>query len=684
MVASLFAFAPAHADEPVAAPSLRWQVSNYFHSSFSLKTHTLADGASEDGDGVVTFPDGAGSYNAATDTLAMTYEGSVSAVLVSGGAEQYRITVADPRVFVDADGEGAISAVVSASSVAQGDNPAASTDPKRVVVTTFDATPDDWSGDSRKTLAATPDWSGVLPADSQEATDLGIGAGKPVDGASFAPGFLGQLTPGVRAFFYQSAAGQTTKAPAAFTAEADPISVTPTITGADPASGLSLNVAGAGFTGDTKTGDAGVYVGLAPAGGLPDVSNSANIASFAGVAYVPGVAINGGNFSTSMTAPVAKLDPEQSYAVYTWQAHTHSNVSQDTETSVPIDFRALAPAVVPAASPAVSAVITSQSYANGVSVNVSGTNFTPVTNPGDAGVYVAVAPAGGLPDVSSQDGMAAFSAMAWMMPSDIHDGSFATTLNIPTDKLDPAKTYAVYTWQAHTHSNTGQDTQTALPIDFAKLVAPSTGPTDPTQPADPTQPTQPSDPGQTTTQPAFALGAAASSAYGKLRTIGVTVPGATGTVTLTGAGAAQVKTLVGSRATFVLPASLRAGRHTLTVSYSGDASHAASRSSRTITVAKAAAKVVAKVLKAPKVGKRGTLRFAVGGVSGAAKPAGTVVVTLTKGKAHKIVRAKVSKGSATVTLPKLAKGTWKAVAKYAGNANYKAVSKVMKLKVARR
>src|SRR5690606_6261024 len=115
-----------------------------------------------------------------------------------------------------------------------------------------------------------PDWSGVLAAGSAGATTLGIPEGQPVDGKSFAPEFLGQLTPGVRAHFYASGAtSDATKAPSPFTIAPE---VTARVISATPAGGLRVGVQGDGFRGVTNPGDKGVYVGLAEAGGLPDVS----------------------------------------------------------------------------------------------------------------------------------------------------------------------------------------------------------------------------------------------------------------------------------------------------------------------------------------------------------------------------------------------------------------------------
>lgn len=337
-----FAIPTANAADPVAGPALHWKVSTQFANN--LSAHTFDGGASEDGDKVITFPGGVGSYNP-NGAASISYSGSVTAAFnnPSSGAELYRVTIAEPRIVIDSDGEGVLSAIVS-SNVTGSD----STDPKRVVVTTFDAASGDWSeGDERRTLTATPDWVGVLPAGSQQALDLGLASDRPVNGASFAPSFLGQLAPAVRAHFYLTGT-QPNKTPATITAEADPISVaaTATVTG----SNVNVAVQGTGFSGESLQGDSGVYVGVALSGGLPDVSSPAGMASFAGAQWVPAGSITDGLLSTTVTIPVDKLDANQSYSVYTWQAHTHSTASQDTETALTID-RAPEPSTDPTPEP---------------------------------------------------------------------------------------------------------------------------------------------------------------------------------------------------------------------------------------------------------------------------------------------------------------------------------------------
>ena len=121
-----------------------------------------------------------------------------------------------------------------------------------------------------------------------------------------------------------------------------------------------------------------------------------------------------------------------------------------------------------AAQPAVVAT-TKQQARDGLVVSVSGTGFTAVTNSGDAGVYVGLAPAGGMPDVSTREGMDAFAASQWIQPGQMPDGTFTTSLVVSDPSTLADVEYALYTWQAHTHSNTTQDTETALPLDRAAL-----------------------------------------------------------------------------------------------------------------------------------------------------------------------------------------------------------------------
>jgi len=337
LVAPVLVAAPASAD--AAAPVLAWSVSE--RVATHLSTHTLDDGATET-EGVVSFPLVESVLDAGTGATTLTYDGSLKAAFAFGGTEYYSITLADPVVEVDDAGAGSVSAVVSAANAATGQGPAAETTPARVVVTEFSG--GTWTdGPGLSTLAATPDWAGVLPAGSDEALALGLAEDRPVDGQSFAPSFLEQLTSGVRAHFYASgSSSDAAKAPTAFVAEraTTPEASAEVVTQTDEL--LQVDVAGEGFNGQTNPGDNGVYVGIAPAGGLPPVDTREGQDAFAASAWVSADAMSDGSFAVTLNAdpsdPDVPLDPSEDYAVYTWQAHTHSNTTQDTETPIALDW----------------------------------------------------------------------------------------------------------------------------------------------------------------------------------------------------------------------------------------------------------------------------------------------------------------------------------------------------------
>ncbi|WP_263427572.1 HtaA domain-containing protein [Nocardioides mangrovi] len=293
-------------------PTLQWGVSEYLHAH--LTTQSFTDGATAASDGVVTFTDGV----ADGDTI--HYQGAARYAFAAGGVEYYSFTFSDLQLTVDDAGDGTIGADVAWTSPS---GPGSLDD---VALAAF-STDDDWSDGS---LTGTPDWTGVAPADT-------YGSGKPVDGASWAVGFVQALPSSLNPTFYASgSSSDATKAPSAFTAVAE--AKTLDATASYDASGVTFAAVGSGgFTGtDGNPGDAGIYVGLAPSGGLPDVSTQDAMDNFAAAAYVPTAAVTDGGFSTSLTALASDLKKGTSYSLYTWRAHSHSTTSQDTETPVSI------------------------------------------------------------------------------------------------------------------------------------------------------------------------------------------------------------------------------------------------------------------------------------------------------------------------------------------------------------
>jgi hypothetical protein len=82
---------------------------------------------------------------------------------------------------------------------------------------------------------------------------------------------------------------------------------------------------------------------------------------------------------------------------------------------------------------------------------------------------------------------------------------------------------------------------------------------------------------------------------------------------------------------------------------------------------------VLKVAKMPSSTRSGKARVTIRRAAGRAHPRGKIVVTLTKAKQAKRVRATLPVGRSTVrvTLPRLAKGRWRALVVYQGDALYR-------------
>ncbi len=214
--------APAVADESsgdttATAPVLRWEVSQQFDDH--LSSHELGGGATEDSGGVVTFPGGSGTYDPATGVSEVAYQGSVRGAFQLG-QEFYHVRIAEPVLHVDGSGRGEMTALVSAANIAAQGEEAQKTQPARVVLFGFDAGSSDWS-----------------PSD--DAAELGMDEGTPIDGRAWAVPFLHQITSGVRAHFYATGSGSDEKKrPAAFVAQATPTDVVPE---PEPAAPLTLD-----------------------------------------------------------------------------------------------------------------------------------------------------------------------------------------------------------------------------------------------------------------------------------------------------------------------------------------------------------------------------------------------------------------------------------------------------------
>ncbi|MBW9209990.1 5'-nucleotidase C-terminal domain-containing protein [Mumia sp. zg.B21] len=177
------------------------------------------------------------------------------------------------------------------------------------------------------------------------------------------------------------------------------------------------------------------------------------------------------------------------------------------------------------------------------------------------------------------------------------------------------------------------------------------------------------------------------STYGKGGAVQVTVtpPSATGTVTVKAGtkilGTGSVKN--GKVTVPIKKKALRPGRHTLTVSYSGDSRTSASSTTVSISVAKAASATKAKKKTRTIRAKRTKAKVSVVVRTTTGVPAnGKVVVTF---KGNKVGTATVRNGRATITLKKFrSKGTKKLRITYRGSSTVKASSDTLTVTVKKR
>ncbi|MEI5675294.1 MULTISPECIES: family 78 glycoside hydrolase catalytic domain [unclassified Nocardioides] len=179
--------------------------------------------------------------------------------------------------------------------------------------------------------------------------------------------------------------------------------------------------------------------------------------------------------------------------------------------------------------------------------------------------------------------------------------------------------------------------------------------------------------------------ASATGTYGQATTVTAKVTGdnPTGTVDIASAGKVLATASVSNgTATAEIPATaLAAGRHVLSLSYSGDAKNAASTSAATVTISKASTRISASVAPAkPKAGTRPKVKVVL--TATGARPSGVVSV-LKNGK--KIASGRVNAaGKVVIRLPKQKAGRHKVRVVYNGSANFAKSVKVVTVRVVRR
>jgi len=196
--------------------------------------------------------------------------------------------------------------------------------------------------------------------------------------------------------------------------------------------------------------------------------------------------------------------------------------------------------------------------------------------------------------------------------------------------------------------------------------------------------------------------------YGTAPKIGISIANdygrvPTGTVSLVvqqgGATVASASTAVADdAASFTLPV-LAAGTYDYTLSYADDDQILAFTETGSLTVSPAAetpivvvpiatptrtppttvarikpSKVAGAVAKAPTSRKAGKYKVTITTPKGLSAATGKVTIKLKKGKVTKTITGKLSKGAVTVSVPKLARGTWKVTISWPGDKTFLAAS----------
>jgi hypothetical protein len=701
LAAATLAVTPGAAQAAEGDPALSWNVSTQFvdhftKASFNNNTLVASSGARYDAaTKSATFEQLDGWVNPVTKTASVQYDGSLKGSFISlANALQYSIEISDPQVVLAADGTGQVVADVAWEVPSNTPTTGSSQD---VVVTTFAGADATWGtqGDD-VTLAATPAFKDVLPAGSQAATDLGLttnssGTPVPIDGAAFAPSFLGALPSSLRAHFYKSgsASGDPKKAPSAFTAAAALPSLTARTVASTP-EGLEIEVSGQGY----MAGGVGVYVSLGSAFSATDPS------AFVATNWVNAIAANG-TFTTLLKVPadkVATLDPAKTWSLSTQKAHGQSatDASQTVVLPADLDFSTLKRQATTLSAKALSTPV---GKAATLTVDVDS------TRPVGEGT-VTLSGVGATLTAPVKDGVATLDLPA-TLPAGAHTAtlSFAqTTFFAPstgTVKVTVEKGSAVVTAPSSTSSTFGDPATIAVGVQGDAVTPTGTvtveglgtstlvdGKAVVTAPADLAVGTRSYDvtysgdaryTGSTSTTSITVAKAASSvtapdltTSAGKTSRLVVKVSGGkadaaatpSGTVSVPGLGSAPVGTK--GQASLPVPSDLPVGVHEYEVTYAGDARYHGSTDTVKVTVAKAAtaAPRLSLGLAATTVRSgRATIDLTAGGV----QPTGKVAVTFAKRAERRAVTGTLVRGRASVVVPALSAGTWRATVTYAGD-----------------
>ncbi|MGN6723879.1 MAG: hypothetical protein ACTHJM_14820 [Marmoricola sp.] len=166
------------------------------------------------------------------------------------------------------------------------------------------------------------------------------------------------------------------------------------------------------------------------------------------------------------------------------------------------------------------------------------------------------------------------------------------------------------------------------------------------------------------------ISVAIANQYGRVPTgqVALTVKKGTTTVLTTS------KPVTQSAASFTLPKWVP-GSYTYTLSYAGDDQIASFTDNGTLTVARAkVSKISGATVTTPRTTATGRYRVTVATPTGLTHATGTVTIRVRKGSVVKTLTGRLTNGVVTITVPKLAKGTWTVGISYGGDARYLSAS----------
>ncbi|MET0931468.1 MAG: Ig-like domain repeat protein [Aeromicrobium sp.] len=188
------------------------------------------------------------------------------------------------------------------------------------------------------------------------------------------------------------------------------------------------------------------------------------------------------------------------------------------------------------------------------------------------------------------------------------------------------------------------------------------------------------------------LAVASPKTYGKAAAARVTVTAAAGSPTPTGDVVILVdgrplgsSRLTGGIATALLPADLRAGQHTVTAAYAGDAeTEQAASAPATLTVQRALPTVSAKLASSRiKAGSRPTVKATISVPGTGIRPTGLVEVRIGKKVVKRVTLRASDRGRVTIRLPKVSrKGIHRVKVTFAGSSDIRSrTSRAVTLRV---